>query len=255
MFVSPPQSTLSARDLPPLLWLWVPLAAVAARLAIHYGFGPNSAPEGWLQGELGLVEHATVLLLLAALGFTVRLLVVHWRKLDRLAITGLSLFALGCIYFAGEELSWGQHLLGWATPENWAAINDQQETNLHNTHYLLDRGPKLIVELGVFIGGVVLPLWRKRRGIALTRQNPLWWALPTRVCLPTALLVTVCNLPEKIERAFGWDTYIRNAQETKEALIALFLLLFIASLWKRLKPVHSRAIPAPAESVPEARAA
>ena len=33
---------------------------------------------------------------------------------------------------AMEEVSWGQHLFGWSTPEDWAQINRQRETNLHN---------------------------------------------------------------------------------------------------------------------------
>ena len=32
----------------------------------------------------------------------------------------------------GEELSWGQHMLGTVTPDWLAEVNDQNETNLHN---------------------------------------------------------------------------------------------------------------------------
>ena len=43
------------------------------------------------------------------------------------------LFA-GVAFFwaAGEEISWGQHVLGLHTPEWLAKINGQQETNIHN---------------------------------------------------------------------------------------------------------------------------
>ena len=47
----------------------------------------------------------------------------------------LGLFFLIC---AGEEISWGQRIFGWQTPEVWARINGHGETNLHN---LLDQGP------------------------------------------------------------------------------------------------------------------
>lgn len=33
---------------------------------------------------------------------------------------------------AGEEMSWGQRIFGWKTPEQWSARNAQAETNLHN---------------------------------------------------------------------------------------------------------------------------
>ncbi|MCL2038202.1 hypothetical protein FWG95_04370 [Candidatus Saccharibacteria bacterium] len=36
------------------------------------------------------------------------------------------------IMMAGEELSWGQRIFGWETPADYAQINKQGETNLHN---------------------------------------------------------------------------------------------------------------------------
>ncbi len=40
----------------------------------------------------------------------------------------------GLLFFwgAGEELSWGQHILKFGTPDWLAEINGQRETNLHN---------------------------------------------------------------------------------------------------------------------------
>lgn len=42
--------------------------------------------------------------------------------------------ALGFVFFVacGEEVSWGQHLLGFATPEPIEQLNRQDEFNLHN---------------------------------------------------------------------------------------------------------------------------
>jgi hypothetical protein len=47
------------------------------------------------------------------------------------------LAAIASFLCAGEELSWGQHLIGYATPLKVAAVNIQGEVNLHN---LLARG-------------------------------------------------------------------------------------------------------------------
>ncbi len=46
----------------------------------------------------------------------------------------LVLLALALLLFvaAGEEISWGQRLLGIATPESLSGVNTQDETNLHN---------------------------------------------------------------------------------------------------------------------------
>src|SRR4029453_13243110 len=43
---------------------------------------------------------------------------------------------VGAFFVAGEEISWGQRLLGIATPEAVAEVNIQQELTLHNTYLL-----------------------------------------------------------------------------------------------------------------------
>ncbi len=45
---------------------------------------------------------------------------------------------LGVFFFVacGEELSWGQHALGFGTPDSLQELNRQQEVNLHNLGFL-----------------------------------------------------------------------------------------------------------------------
>jgi hypothetical protein len=66
--------------------------------------------------------------------------------------------ALACFYIAAEEMSWGQHFFQKDTPEYWAAVNRQQETNLHNTYAIFEKTPRSILEAGILIGGLGLPL-------------------------------------------------------------------------------------------------
>ena len=51
-----------------------------------------------------------------------------------------------CLYIAGEEMSWGQHFFHWNTPEYWAEVNRQEETNLHNTYAIFEKTPRSILE-------------------------------------------------------------------------------------------------------------
>ena len=56
----------------------------------------------------------------------------HARRhelLQRVALFGLALF---CVFVAGEEISWGQRLLGFRPPALFLENNHQQESNLHN---------------------------------------------------------------------------------------------------------------------------
>ena len=78
--------------------------------------------------DRGVFEWATAICLLAVCVLAYKIM----RK-----ITGLQryLFAglgLASFVICGEELSWGQWIFGWETPEDLAEINLQDETNLHN---------------------------------------------------------------------------------------------------------------------------
>ena len=59
---------------------------------------------------------------------------------------------LGILFFLafGEEISWGQRIFGWNTPEGFSEINAQEETNLHNLWvfqgYKKDGTPKSFFE-------------------------------------------------------------------------------------------------------------
>lgn len=44
------------------------------------------------------------------------------------------LICLGCFFIAGEELSWGQRLLSYDSPQFFTQYNDQNEVDLHNLH-------------------------------------------------------------------------------------------------------------------------
>jgi hypothetical protein len=116
------------------------------------------APERYepLMEEDRAVEWATVLLFLAAGVVRGYHAVVTRRVFD-------GLVALFCIFVAGEEISWGQRLIGYTPPAAFLEHNTQQEANLHNFAEVFGR-PKwmLVVALGGY--GLLLP--------ALTRLTP-----------------------------------------------------------------------------------
>ena len=51
------------------------------------------------------------------------------RRLQRIV---LLLIGLGAFFVAGEEISWGQRIIGFSTPEILSEVNYQGELNLHN---------------------------------------------------------------------------------------------------------------------------
>lgn len=103
-----------------------------------------------LMQEDGLIEWATFILFLgAALVGGVRA-VRNRRAFDFLV-------ALFCLFVAGEEISWGQRLLGYMPPDFFLENNFQQETNIHNFSDLFGR-PKWVLAALLGLYGVALPL-------------------------------------------------------------------------------------------------
>jgi hypothetical protein len=237
--VSQAGTECNRHEMSAIWWLLLPVLFFAFRYLASIFTHKKNGLEFWVNGELGVVENLTVVLLVLAIVMTVCLLYRYGKFLHLAPTLFLVVYCLGCIYFAGEEASWGQHWFGWETGQYFLEINDQAETNLHNTSVLLDRTPKGIVSLLIFIGGIAIPLYLRRKALVIDCTKPLWWLFPTWICLPTAVFATVATWPSKIERATGTVFYFDGAQEVKELYIAYFFLIFIVSLYLRLR--HYRA--------------
>lgn len=80
--------------------------------------------------EDGWAEWATFTAFAAAFVFGVR----AFRQTDRTLLARVSALLLGlfCLFVAGEEISWGQRIVGFRPPVFFLEQNYQQETNLHN---------------------------------------------------------------------------------------------------------------------------
>ena len=204
-----------------------------------------------LKGESGLIEIATVLFLLVAIGYSISGISIA----GRLDIRGflkawLVLMILGSSYFALEELSYGQHMFGWEAGETFSELNDQQETNLHNIHAIFDQVPRAILTLGILVGGIIYPLYRRFRGIELQRSNRLYWQWPTLDCLTVALLVILLRPVMSV-----LDTDVINIGETKESLFAMFIMLYCISIQWRLRELLADPAAAATAEQPEQRSA
>lgn len=184
-----------------------------------------------LGGELGIIENMTVLFLVIAIYFALRSFIPARRhnQAPQILQPWLAIMILGSVYFAGEELSWGQHFVGWNTPEHWSSLNDQEETNLHNTSSLFDQFPRMVLTMAILFGGALAPIYRRFRRIQLSKTTAWYWVFPTLECLPASLPVL---LYRPILDLIGADFV--SAGEMKENAIALFIMIYVDSIRRRL---------------------
>ncbi|MGH8459288.1 MAG: hypothetical protein ACRESV_08050, partial [Nevskiales bacterium] len=145
--------------------------------------------------------------------------------------------------------SWGQWYLRWTTPEAWQALNNQQETNLHNLETLgplLDQLPRALLTLGAFVGGIVVPLYLKLRGQWFDPQRFWYWIWPTAITLPVAVLAVILA---RIDRRIGavidqvWPFYDMRSGELKEFFLGYFLMLYLLSFRLRLRQLRTAVRP------------
>jgi hypothetical protein len=126
---------------------WAYHIAVAAFIALMWTLS-RIAPDRYYQimQEDRFVEWWTVAFFLAA-GILGLARAIPARRLGDLLV------ALFCVAAAGEEVSWGQRLIGYTPPETFLAHNIQQEVNVHNMFQVFGQ-PKWTLILILSLYGV-----------------------------------------------------------------------------------------------------
>jgi hypothetical protein len=163
----------------------------------------------------------------------------HWFK--QLSYAGLSVFLF---LSAGEEISWGQRILGFSTPAEIGRANGQDEFNLHNLT-ALGSTPELVFLAAWFVLAVVIPVTAAVSpglGVHLRRLVPV---LP----LPFAPLFVGAYVTYKLAQVtyHAWSGYhsiyppVHAATEIKEMIFECLLGLAAWWLWR-----HGDWVPASA---------
>jgi len=237
-------NTKTLRDLP--IWWWVGIPAAMLFLTLYAYF--NSAdlmallirrdehPDGG-----GISENGILVVLLPGIIAGIAILLHHRDRLPQWLVGWLLGVTLACVYFAGEEASWGQHYFRWMTPEAVQSLNDQRETNLHNTSSWLDQKPRAVVELLMVFGALLVPLIRRFRPRAFWAGHD-WsrWFWPTAVGIPSVIAFLFSLVVGLIAKKTGRvDLHQLGSNELREFYIALYLSTYLLSLWYRLRQTAS----------------
>lgn len=148
---------------------------------------------------------------------------------------------LACLYIGLEEISYGQRIFGWDTPLQWGLVNDQDETNLHNASSWLDQKPRVLLELGVITGGLIIP--------ALRRWKKAWLPQAFAAVYPSGVLLTTAAIATAIH---GYDyildwTHMQNSSvigrisELQEIYLYWFVFLYFLFKRRELKLTSARS--------------
>lgn len=212
----------------PFLWLGIPIVLILMSIGIELSFTGETLRAMYTEG--GPIEITQFVFMAAA---TILAAIRFFQLEDKYLKIWATLIFFGSLYIAGEEISWGQWLFYWDTPEFWAQVNDQQETNLHNTSAWLDQKPRLLMFIGIVIGGLLIPALRRWKPSALpTRFSALYPADHTFV---TALGVLIPYAIQEVGEHFLKFRLFERVSEVQEMYIYFFILLYIFDLRKLKK--------------------
>ncbi len=175
--------------------------------------------------EDGLFENATAVFY--GLSFLVFLVLSQRRTLFSQENRGLRcsfmmLWAFGTFMLMGEEISWGQRIFGFETPEAIERTNLQGEFNLHNLpffKFVLDGRLHLFSLLMVTVG-IVFPL------LVLTPWGPKTiqrFAFPV---IPSNYIVLFLGALLYGKYLRPWGVATTDATEIRECLWSLGIFLF-----------------------------
>jgi len=216
-------------------WLGVPLV-MAIFILVTAQLTPDFYMKWILPEGYGFLEFGHFFIPLAAAIIAFRLLFKPFVRARPLTFAFLLLAGLGCLYIAGEEHSWGQHFFYWNTPEYWAEVNRQAETNLHNVHEWFNHQPRAVIQAGIFVGGLLVPLaaWF----FPIVRRNRWSLFLPAAALVPTALGWLLFRSVSQLNKDYG-IALVHRPSESVETFMYLFLLFYMIVFARRIAELEA----------------
>ena len=140
----------------------------------------------------------------------------------------LFFLGLGLFFVGGEEISWGQRIFDFGTPESLESRNVQGETSLHNIDGI--HGPMWVIGLTVSTG--VFVIWPLARLLVpFVRRLGARLSAPVPSVVPSAIIISLAIVFYIVQRGLNLGQADHFLGEVAESLLALVALLFAVEAW------------------------
>ena len=149
------------------------------------------------------------------------------KEIPRYLMIGL--WALLMFIFAGEEISWGQRVFGFATPEVLGEMNTQDELNIHNIKFVdsFMGGKFRYLSVMMIATGLLIPL------AALTRRGK---QLIQTTAFPVAPLVYATLFVGAYLYGFWYSGQLADARHAEVRELLMGIAMFAFGLHGAIKP-------------------
>jgi hypothetical protein len=199
----------------------------------------------WFTQEDGFAESMQVLFYSGALVLSIIVTRRLWRGGERgIAILYVAL-CFGLFFLIGEELSWGQRIFGWGTVDSFAAINKQEETNLHNVYGVGSTFKWIQLLVGAY--GTILPLVILLWSAPVRFQKMISMTVPHYTLIPYFALLFVWRVYRNlVEEPARFYFAISEYNEVMELVLSMGIFLFMVFQLRRLKSEKDSKLSVPA---------
>lgn len=190
--------------------------------------------------EDGPIEYSTVIVYLAA--FIVSINILKFFKNDKKFFVLFVVFSIGFFLIAMEEISWGQRIFDFSTPD-WFPENRQYETNLHNLEALIQFRHASMMSVSIFgtFAWLVFPKIQKKFKVfsEKTYKTLLRVVTPSKFLMgyffPVFIVFFIIDVSITIFN-FGYrEIFIYYESEPFELLMSIGILLFLLNSYFKQK--------------------
>jgi disulfide bond formation protein DsbB len=219
-------------------WWWLGIPAAAAIFVVASFLIDPDWHRHWVTREgPGVLETAQFVLMVIGFALAVQLLFDPFvrRRPFVLAVTIVS--AISCLYIAGEEVSWGQHIFFWQDPGLLSEVNDEGEFSIHNVNKAFERTPRTLLELGVLVGGLVMPA--VCAFLPRLRQSRAALFLPSAALVPTALFMLAFKIESTLSKFIGTHFLAARSSEAVEFYLYFFILAYLIVFERRIREIET----------------
>jgi hypothetical protein len=217
-------------------WWWLGiLAGVAVFVVVSLQIDRDWHRQ-WVTRESGILETAQFIFMVMGLALAVQLLFDPFVRRRPLVFAVTLIAALSCLYIGGEEVSWGQHIFFWQNPELVTAVNNEGEFSIHNMNKAFERTPRAVLELGVLIGGLVVPA--VCAFLPRLRQSRVALFLPSAVLVPAALFMLAFKIGSTASKWGGHALMAARPSEAVEFYLYFFIFAYLVIFERRIREIE-----------------
>ena len=212
--------------------------AVMAGLTGALYWGLNTYWEtNWLAAEDGLSEWGTVGMYLVGLPLAAFISLRLWRSGHRRMALFYCAIAVVLLTAVLEEISWGQRVFDWETPEALAEVNFQDETTVHNIP-IFDRAVNGAFALASLLGlvGIAARIALHRRGVVTTLDLLL---PPVLLAAPFFMILALTGIGEPFRDLMGLLGLRPVGGETAEVLSGVCVVVFLMAVIRGPLPLST----------------